>query len=72
MCETTVLYLNNQGTRWIVLENGKRSTIDFETRNGRTVTRSPVFYEAFGNFAVVCINYKGKRIKVFPSEKLPD
>ena len=59
-------YLNNSGSRWVVYINGKRERMEFTTKDGTKVTRSVNFYESFGNFAVANINWKGKRIDVFP------
>jgi hypothetical protein len=65
-------YLNNSGSRWIVLENNKRSKITLETKSGNKVTRSVNFYESFGNFATANISYKGKKINVFADSTLDD
>ena len=65
-------YLNNTGSRWVILENGHRPRHTFTTESGQQVTRTAIFYESFGNFATVCINWKGKRIKVFLDSLLPD
>lgn len=62
-------YLNNTGSRWITLP---KEPMRFETKSGKTVTRTPIYFESFGNFAVVCISYKGKRLKVFADQKLED
>lgn len=72
MVRNGTYYLNNRGDRWAVFKNGKRSTIELETVSGRKVKRSVEYYESLGNFAVAAISYKGKRIKVFGDEKLPD
>lgn len=66
-------YLNNTGHRWVNIdESGRREQRAFKTKSGKTVQRRVIFYEAFGNFAVACISYKGKRIKVFPDQVLED
>lgn len=65
-------YLNNTGHRWVVFEDGKKPRHTFTTSKGEQVTRTAIFYESFGNFATVCINWKGKRIKVFLDTILPD
>ena len=65
-------YLNNTGSRWIVLENGKRQRISLRTKSGKIVNRSVNYYESFGNFAVANISYKGKRINVFADSVLED
>ena len=65
-------YLNNSGSRWITLVNGKREKITLTTKSGKTVTRSVNYYSSFGNFATCNISYKGKRINVFADEILED
>lgn len=65
-------YLNNSGHRWVVYTDGKKEKISLKTESGKTVERTVIFYESFGNFAVCCISYKGKKIKVFPDTVLPD
>ncbi len=67
-----IFYMNNSGSRWIVLENGKRSKITLSTVSGVSVVRSVNYYESFGNFATANISYKGKRINVFPDTVLKD
>jgi hypothetical protein len=67
-----VYYLNNSGSRWVVLENGRRENITLETKSGLKITRRAIYYESFGNFATVCISYKGKKINVFMDTKLED
>lgn len=66
------LYLNNSGSRWINLENDKKDMITLRTKEGKAVTRTILFWESFGNFAVACISYKGKKIKVFTDTVLED
>lgn len=66
------LYLNNSGSRWIVLENGKKPVHTFKTESGKEVQRTAIFYESWGNFGVVCICWKGKKVKVFADEILKD
>lgn len=65
-------YLNNSGSRWIVLNNGVREKITLKTKGGRDIVRTVNYYESFGNFATVNISYKGKRINVFPDSLLDD
>lgn len=60
-----LFYLNNSGSKWIVLENGKKSKITLQTINGEIITRTVNYYESFGNFATANISYKGKKINVF-------
>ena len=63
-------YLNNSGHRWVRYENGKKPKHTFKTESGESVERTAIFYEMFGNFAVACISWKGKKIKVFLDEVL--
>lgn len=65
-------YLNNSGSRWVVYENGKKSTITLETKSHNFVTRTVIYYFSFGNFAGAVISYKGKRIRVLKSTILED
>ena len=67
-----LLYLNNSGSRWIVLENGKRSKIELETKSGAKVIRSVNYYGSLGNFGYANISYKGKKIDVLSDTILPD
>jgi len=72
MTRTGTYYLNNRGDRWVQLVDGERVSIELRTWSGRVVRRKVEYFESFGNFAVACISYKGKRKKVFPDELLPD
>jgi hypothetical protein len=66
-------YLNNTGSRWMVIDrNGKKPKHTFLTSSGKEAERTAIFYEMFGNFAVACISWKGKKVKVFLDEVLPD
>ena len=65
-------YLNNSGSRWTHIVNGKRDSITLETKLGKQITRQVEYYESFGNFAVYAISYKGKRRKVFADTILED
>lgn len=66
-------YLNNSGSRWVVYDNdGKKEKRTFLTRSGKEITRRVQWYESFGNHALLVINYKGKRFKVFADEVLED
>jgi hypothetical protein len=67
-----IFYLNNSGSRWVVLENGKHSKITLSTKLGKSITRSVNYYEMFGNFATANISYKGKRLDVFSDTTLED
>jgi len=69
---TGTFYLNNYGSRWICLDNGKKSTITLETKSGKSITRTVIYYESFGNFATALISYKGKKISVFSDTILED
>ncbi len=74
---TTILksgtyYLNNSGSKWIHLENGKKPKHEFRTKSGKIVTRTVQYYESWGNFGCVCISYKGKQIKVLADAVLED
>lgn len=66
-------YMNNSGSRWVVFDNdGKHEEFTFQTKSGNKITRRVQYYESFGNFAVACISYKGKKITVFPDSLLDD
>ena len=65
-------YLNNDGSRWVHLIKGEKEKIILSTKAGKKIERTAIFYESFGNFAVACISYKGKKIKVFPDTLLED
>lgn len=65
-------YLNNSGSRWIVLENGKKPVHPFKTKSGKIVIRTVIYYESFGNFGSMCISYKGSKIKVLADTILDD
>jgi hypothetical protein len=59
-------YLNNNGSRWVVFENGKRIKVIVEPDkyNGLKfpVIRSANYFQSFGNFASVNVSIKGKKI----------
>ena len=67
---TGTYYLNNNGSRWVVLINGKREQREFSTKTGAKVVRTVNYYESFGNFATCNISYKGKKVNVFPDSIL--
>jgi hypothetical protein len=67
-----IYYLNNNGSRWVVLNNGKREWKFFVTKSGRIIKRVVNYYESFGNWATCNITYKGKRINVFRDSLLED
>ena len=60
-------YLNNNGSKWVILEDGKRIKVLVypDKYNGleTMVIRSVEYFESFGNFASACVSVKGKRIK---------
>lgn len=71
--ETKCYYLNNSGSRWIVLdESGKREKREWITKSGHVVARRVIYYEMFGNFAAAFISYKGKRMHVLADTILDD
>jgi len=53
--KSQVYYLNKSGSRWIVLEDGKKPKHPFKTVSGRIITRTVQYYESFGNFGSMCI-----------------
>ena len=69
---TGTFYLNNSGSRRVVLTNGKKSTITLLTKSGKQVVRTVNYYASFGNFDYANISYKGKRIDVLADQILED
>lgn len=69
---TGTFYLNNSGSRWVNLTDGKRDSITLKTKSGKEVTRQVEFWSSFGNFGTARISYKGKRIDVFGDTVLED
>ena len=65
-------YLNNTGHKWVNYTNGQKDKINLHTATGKTITRTVIYYESFGNFATALISYKGKKISVFPDTILTD
>lgn len=65
-------YLNNTGSRWITLIQGKKETINLTTKSGKSIVRTVILWESYGNSALAHINYKGKKIRVFADEVLED
>ena len=56
-------YLNGTGSRWIHLNNGKRSRVYFYAENStKILSRSVNFYESFGNFASVNFQFNRKKV----------
>lgn len=69
---TGTYYLNNHGSKWIHLTNGQKDKISLQTATGKTITRTVIYYESFGNFGSCLISYKGKKISVLADSILPD
>lgn len=65
-------YLNNNGSRWVVLVDGKREKQTWITKSGKQITRRVIYYESFGNSGSAVISYKGKKISVLMDTILPD
>jgi len=61
-----IYYLNNSGSRWIIVEGGRRVRVKVnpDKYNGlkNFIIRSPNYFEAFGNFVRICVNIGGKKI----------
>jgi hypothetical protein len=64
---TGQFYLNNHGSRWIILENGKKPKIKVLTPEGFKML-TPLYYSSFGNWATVAIQYKGVKYELFPED----
>ena len=59
------LYLNNQGSRWILV-NDKRervNKVEFE-RDGTTHVRKAVHFGMWGNYSYAKVSYKGKLVMI--------
>lgn len=68
-------YLNNDGSKWVTFTDETcRSKVQatFHTKSGRLVTKTVHWFESFGNFAVLVIEHKGKKRKVFADTILND
>jgi hypothetical protein len=66
---TNVLYLNNRGNRWIVVHPVTRKKLKVAfIYKGEKYTRTPVYFEQFGNFATMRVSIKGKVLDIFPEE----
>jgi len=64
---TGFFYLNNNGSRWVILENGKKPKINVLTPEGfKKLT--PLYYSSFGNFGAVAIKYKGIKYNLLPED----
>lgn len=72
MINDRILYLNNNGSKWIILVNGKKPQITLKTKSGKTINRIPNYHFSFGNYSGVCINYKSKKIECFIDTLLDD
>ena len=59
------LYLNNTGHRWIDTDKSVMRFV-LVLPDGQRKVRHADCYEAFGNFAVLCYRYQGKRFRGFP------
>lgn len=68
---TGTYYLNNNGSRWVIYQDGKKPQHTFMTSSGVPVIRTAIEYFSFGNFGGILINYKGKRIRVLSDTILP-
>jgi len=59
------LYLNNSGSRWIVLKGDRGSKRDMAfvlvMPDGTKRIRQADYYESFGNFVATCYRVAGKR-----------
>ena len=59
------LYLNNDGSRWIV--TGKEGmAFVLVLPDGTRKVRKADWYESFGNFSALSYRYKGKRYRALP------
>lgn len=56
---TGIYYLNNSGSRWVVLPKPKVNVLTPEGFKTRTI----LSFESFGNFGCAVISYKGKKYK---------
>ena len=63
-------YLNNSGSRWVILEDGKRIKQTFQVEDGTTVERVVNHFSSWGNFATCNISWQGKKIDVFADTML--
>lgn len=72
MGRTGMYYLNNDGSRWRVLEDGKNTRMTWKTKSGKAITRAVKVFRQRGNFATCSISYKGHQIEVFPHTILKD
>lgn len=57
-------YLNNTGTRWVIIENGRNARRTFKVKFGGTVTRAVKHFDQAGNFVTCNVWWRGRRINV--------
>ena len=57
-------YLNNDGDRWIIIEDGRNARRVFRTKSGKWIVRAVKYFSQAGNFTLCNIWYKGERIDV--------
>lgn len=64
------LYLNNDGSRWVEVVNGKRDMpFILVLPDGTPKKRQADAIEAFGNFACICYRYQGKAYRGIPKSQ---
>ena len=62
-------YLNNSGSRWVVMDNnGQKERINVQLPDGSYTTRTAIEYRSFGNFGSVVISFKGKKLNCLMEE----
>lgn len=58
-------YLNNNGSRWVIYNNGQKQRIRVLPDNfspcSETIERTAIRFDAFGNFAAAVYYFKGKK-----------
>jgi hypothetical protein len=61
-----IYYLNNSGSKWVIYRNGSKVKVkvipDKYNNLKKEVVRTAIYFEAFGNFASVCVSIGGKKI----------
>jgi HKD family nuclease len=67
-----LFYLNNNGSRWIIIDNYEKIKVRILPDKYNTLTepiiRTAIFFESFGNFSSVTISIKGKKISTLSYE----
>jgi HKD family nuclease len=67
-----LFYLNNNGSRWIIIDNYEKIKVRIMPDKYNTLTepiiRTALFFESFGNFVSVTISIKGKKISTLSYE----